>query len=368
MDLFSGCCGKGTKRECNLFAHPCRFSYFPVKMPDNLHALTRYRTIDRCLQHRRRRWTWRELSEACGEALREQVRADAPDPSRRTIMADIRNMRGSRLGYEAPIEWDARAGTYRYADPEYSISRSPLNREDLHQLYHVLSILRHYEAFDQVEGLNNIVARLAHALHDRQPDRKAIVHLDINELLAGRKWLPVLYDAVDREQCLILQYQPFRADVPERRLLSPYLLKEYNNRWFLVGWEHRKGQVYTLPIDRIRDVEPALLESFYRIPGFDPDTRYRHVIGVTVPDRAPVETVLLRVDAGQARYVDTKPLHPTQEVRERRPAYTVFAYRLIRNYELESRILAMGEAAEVLQPESLRQALAERARKLAERY
>ncbi len=40
-------------------------------MPVNRNALIRYRTIDKCLQNRRQKWTIEDLIEACSEALYE---------------------------------------------------------------------------------------------------------------------------------------------------------------------------------------------------------------------------------------------------------------------------------------------------------
>jgi hypothetical protein len=40
-------------------------------MPANKNALIRYRTIDRCLVNRQRRWALVDLIEACSKALQE---------------------------------------------------------------------------------------------------------------------------------------------------------------------------------------------------------------------------------------------------------------------------------------------------------
>lgn len=337
-------------------------------MPYNPYALIRYRVIDRCLQQRGRRWTWRELSAACGEAIREQGRGDESDPSPRTIKQDIADMRGTKLGYEAPIEWDARARTYRYTDPAYSITNSPLGPEDLRELQHALVILRQFQGFDQVAGVEEMAARLAQALRYRQPAPRTLLQLEYNDRLRGLHRIGPLYAAIDKRQCLQIDYQSFQEDAPKRRILSPYLLKEYNSRWFLIGWEHGERKVYTLALDRMHAVEPYLLEDFYEQPGFDPERRYRHVVGVTVPEGGTMEQVRIAAAPLPARYIRTKPLHPTQQVLEETAERVVFGYELILNYELESRLLSFGEEVEVLEPLSLRERIAERGRAIAERY
>src|SRR5579872_3236914 len=59
---------------CAVYLHSKIFFPFFVKilpMPVNRNALIRYRTIDKCLQNRRRKWMIEDLIEACNEALYE---------------------------------------------------------------------------------------------------------------------------------------------------------------------------------------------------------------------------------------------------------------------------------------------------------
>lgn len=96
-------------------------------MPANKNALIRYRTIDRCLRNRYRRWTLGDLVEACSDALYE-LEGIRRGVSERTVQSDIQMMRSDKLGYNAPIEvYDSKY--YRYADEDYSISESPLSTD-----------------------------------------------------------------------------------------------------------------------------------------------------------------------------------------------------------------------------------------------
>lgn len=338
-------------------------------MPTNLHALIRFHTIDRCLRQRGRRWTREKLAEACGEAIREETSSDASDPGVRTIATDISIMRSGKLGYEAPIVWDARRRTYYYEDPDFTISRSPLSSSDLEELRHVLVILRQFRGFRQVEGVEKIVTKLELALRrDPRQQPYPIVHLDSNWLAAGLQWLNLLYDAIAGARCLQVTYHPFIMPEPYRRILSPYLLKEYNNRWFLIAYDHQEQLIRTFALDRILEAEHYLLGNFYRHPAFHPDTYFKDIIGVSLPEEGSPIEVLLRVDAAQAPYLETKPLHQSQVLQSQEEAGTVFRFFLYPNYELESAILALGERAEVLAPAALRDRIRERIAAMSKRY
>jgi hypothetical protein len=108
-------------------------------MPANKNALIRYKTIDRCLRNRYRRWTIEDLVDACSDALydMEGIRKGV---SLRTVQGDIQMMRSDKLGYNAPIEvYDQRY--YRYADPQFSITDMPLSEDDFLLLKRAVDLL-----------------------------------------------------------------------------------------------------------------------------------------------------------------------------------------------------------------------------------
>lgn len=108
-------------------------------MPANKNALIRYKTIDRCLRNRFRRWTIDDLTEACSDALRE-MEGITKGVSVRTVQGDLQMMRSDKLGYNAPIEVFDRV-YYRYADPNYSINGMPLTEDDCRLLRQAVEML-----------------------------------------------------------------------------------------------------------------------------------------------------------------------------------------------------------------------------------
>jgi predicted DNA-binding transcriptional regulator YafY len=335
----------------------------------NLHALIRYRTIHHCLQRTHRRWTWEALATACGNALREFISSDLPDPSRRSIMYDIQTMRHGKLGYHAPIVYDRRSRSYRYTDPDFSIYDIPLTADDLTELRHALTILQQFRGFPQVNGVEEMVTRLEHSLSVVTSKPGSIIHFDQPHQPSGLQWLPDLYRALYRKLPQKMSYHPFYYDEPYVTVVSPLLLKEYNKRWFLIAWDHERLRTQTFPLDRIRSIAPDAEATFHHLEDFSPDRYFRDIVGVSFYDDQPeLLEIQLWVHPDQAPYLHTKPLHHTQKVLEETSEGSVFQYNLIPNFELESQILALGDLAVVRAPESLRQRMAERVRAMAERY
>jgi predicted DNA-binding transcriptional regulator YafY len=337
-------------------------------MPTNLHALIRYRTIDQCLRNRQKRWDWKALSEACSKALYEEVgREEAP--SRRTIMEDIHNMRSGKLGYEAPIEYDRKRGSYRYSEPDFSIGGLDITDFDLEILHRSVVLLRQFHGLKQVEGLEAVTAKLEHATRKKakEEDLTILFEHSLNE--PGQRWLDEAHQYILKKQCLLLSYQAFYEEKPAVRTVSPYLLKEYNNRWFLICWDHEAQAVYTYPLDRVQAMEPALLKDYYRSPAFHPEHFFRDIIGVTVTEGEELCEIRILADKLRTEYMRTKPAHKSQQELQRFPdGSTLFSFRLIPNYELEALLLSFGESIEVLSPDSLRQKIAARLNAASEKY
>ena len=129
-----------------------------LNMPANKNALLRYKTIDKCLRNRARRWTLEDLVEACSDALYEYSGKDEY-LSVRTIQLDIQRMRSDELGYNAPIVVLDRK-YYTYEDPEYSISNVPLTDSDLGQMREAVAVLKQLSGFGGFSGVDDIVGRL----------------------------------------------------------------------------------------------------------------------------------------------------------------------------------------------------------------
>lgn len=313
-------------------------------------ALIRYRTIDKCLRNRARRWTLDDLMEACSEVLYEYEGIDRP-VSRRTIQYDLQMMRSDKLGYEAPIVVEERK-YYTYADPDYGILQGPLSTADLEQLGEAVAVLKQFQGFGHLQELGGLVQKLEDKVSTADPQQPIAIMLESNEGLRGLEHLEELYRAVRQQRVVRLTYQSFRAKQPGLVIVNPLLLREFNNRWFLLATRERETRILSFALDRIQGVTFPNL-PFYPLPGFDPEEYYKNVVGVTV-NQHRITKIRLSLDAQNAPYVLTKPLHPSQEVEEKLPGGgVVVSIRVIPNFELERLLLGFGPGLCVLSPKRL---------------
>ncbi len=335
-------------------------------MPVNKNALIRYKTIDSCLQNRFRKWTLDDLTNACAQAL-DEFEGIKKGISQRTIQADIQMMRSEKLGYNAPIILIDKK-FYTYEDKSYSITKIPLTNRDLNTLSEITQILQQFKGFQHFQTLEAMVSRLQQQIFKKQSPQSVVIDLEKNENLVGLEYLDPLYQAVVKKQVLTLTYQGFKANQSQIIFFSPHLLKEYRNRWFVLGMRAGNPYPHTLALDRIKQilvqpehifVENAILNVSY----------FEGMIGVSKSVEQSPETVTFWVNSHHAPYLKTKPFHSSQHIQaDLGTLGCIFRIEVILNYELERELLGFGESLEVLSPESLRTKIANRILATAQFY
>ncbi len=332
----------------------------------NKNALIRYRTIDRCLRNQFRQWTLDDLMEACSDALYEYEGRDA-NVSKRTIQLDLQMMRGDKLGYNAPIEVYQRK-YYRYADPDYSITEIPITESDMQVLSESVEVLRQFKDFSLFSELGGLIQRLEDKVNSEKKQQRPIIFLDKNEKLKGLEHLDTLYQSILKKLVLKLTYKSFKASEPSQFVFHPFILKEFNNRWFVVGRKEQDQVLLTLALDRIIKIEWDT-ETPYSDEEFDGEAHYAHTIGVTVLEEEQLHQVKLKIDRYNAPYVLTKPFHSSQVLEgEFDDGSVVVSIRVHLNFELERLLLGFGNSIEVLAPQQLRSRVAKKLKMALEQY
>ena len=315
-------------------------------MSSNKNALIRYKTIDNCLRNRTKLWTLEDIIDACSDALYEyEGKYDLV--SKRTVQLDIQNMRSEKLGYNAPIEVFQKK-FYRYSEPDFSIKNIPVNENDIKVMNDAVQILKQFKDFSIFKEMNGVIQKLEDSVYASK--QKAIIHLDKNERLKGLEFIDTLYDAILNKNVLKIKYKSFKARETNYYIIHPQLLKEYNNRWFLITWDEMT--YLTLALDRVISIEKINAE--YIDKNIDGDHFFKEVIGVTVSQRNRPMNVIFWIDKNNAPYVKTKPFHHTQEIIEELEDGTVFKISVQINFELERVILGFGESIKIIQPTKLK--------------
>lgn len=295
------------------------------------------------------------------------------DVTDRTIKSDIKTFREVyNAEFDNSLPKDGKGIRYRYADPDFSVMEDVLSEEDKRILANLLGKVREY-------GINpNYAFFLSLLEHVITRQSASDIELDTvqfsnNAFLKGiDEWFRPLLDAITHKQSVTLTYRPYGKD-EMKYTISPYVLRQFNDRWFLIARIDDRPNLTSFAIDRIEGIViPEKREYLPCRPGEIAD-RFLSVYGVSGAfDKAlQLEEVILRVTSSRIGYIDTKPIHPSQRIEtipERPGWYQLTIPEIVINKELISLLLSFGADVEVISPISLRESIQSMAKNILALY
>ena len=180
----------------------------------------------------------------------------------------------------------------------------------------------------------------------------------------------ILFSLISNKKVVDADYEPFGESVRRIRLY-PYLLKQYNDRWFLLGAADSDKKMLNFALDRIDKVEPLPEKKYIDCPE-DIYERFDDIVGVTLYEDRQVEHILCWVNDSSKGYVNTKPIHESytpikgakdvelHEQYQHLEGGLFFYINCIPNFELIRELCSFGGNLVVLSPESIRQEIKNR--------
>lgn len=317
-------------------------------MPSTKDFSRRLEILDECLRRRQKKWPVDALLETLNAKLIAEFNKKV---SIRTLYNDLKYL---QYDLDAPVEKVKEGGIvyYCYLDPNFSIKNLPIKSDEVALLKDAIDIIRQVGGYSIMEDLEAIVRKLENTLTANVPDRYTVIQFEQNATAAGTNWLDDLFAAVKGKSVLRIRYQPFYKTEIDY-VFHPYLLKEYRNRWFLIGQANDYEDITNLALDRITKISNSS-NKFRESPLFNPDTYYSNMVGVTLHKGAVPEKITLLVDREKVPYIITKPLHSSQQLIEQLPdGRARFTIEVVNNYELRSLLLGKGPEVKVEAPEKL---------------
>ncbi len=326
-------------------------------------ALIRYWAYDKCLKNRGVKYTWVDLQRIANADLDD--RGYVPI-GKTQFFKDIKALKAPP--WNAPIETYKIAGQsyYRYSDENYSIRKQELSEVEAQQLKSALMVLGRFKGMPQFDWVHEIIPKIEQSFNIGGGNR-AIIGFDQNIDLKGIEYLGELFNAILFKKVLKVKYKSFTHDQIESHTISPYYLKQYNNRWFLFGRNPKYDGLTNLALDRIEEVIEQPL-TYIENTTYDFDEYFEDIIGVTKPVGKKLETVTLWFSFKQAPYILTKPLHGTQRKKSYDESGLIVTIEVIPNIELEQLILRFGENCKVIEPVDLKLKIQQRLNEAIRKY
>lgn len=245
--------------------------------------------------------------------------------SKRTIERDIEAIR-NEFGMEITFN---RSKEGYFIDEENSIN--------------IDSFLRFLEIVNTAELLTESLSDSKHALD--------YISFDKGGGLKGIELLKPLLKAIKEHRKIKFQHFNFHTEKSKKYSLKPYLLKEYQNRWYVVGVVSGMNETRTFGLDRIEELE-VRDDIFKPDPLIQPMHNFDDTIGLVYSDSLK-EKVVLSYTPNQGHYVKSLPLHKSQKVIVDDEKECRIELNVVTNYELIQQILLHHSNVKVIEPKWL---------------
>ena len=245
--------------------------------------------------------------------------------SKRTIQRDIEAIR-FEFGYD--IKYNRSLNSY-CLDPD-----SDFNTD---------SFLRFLE-------IVNTAALLTDSLKDSKDTLKYIM-FESQGNLKGIEYLKPLLFATKNKRVVTFTYENFYKETLKSHTFEPYLLKEYQSRWYLIGMLKGLKEFRTFAVDRIKSLEVSE-NTFVADPNLNPMDLFSFTIGLTYSEYT-LQDVILSYTPLQGKYAKSLPMHETQQVLVDNENELRVKLKIIPNFEFKQKILMLGDTVKVIEPKWL---------------
>lgn len=260
------------------------------------------------------------------EEIRDQLASHDIDISLRTLQRDLQYIR-NEFGIEV---------VYNKLKNGYSI-----NYEDSSE----------YSYFMKFFEMSVMSGTLTDSLRNAKNSSRFIDFGTVEPVYGLEYISPVLF-AMKENLRISIEYQRFYDKEPFAANLAPGLLKEYQNRWYLIAWNLDLEEFRTYGLDRIKKLDLGS-ENFSQKLTESCREKFEHVIGVGFPDRE-AELIELSFDSEQGKYIKTLPLHRTQTIIKDDETELRILLKVVPNYELIQKIMGLGDRVAVVKPKWLK--------------
>ncbi len=319
-------------------------------MPAIKNALLRYRVIDRSIRNDYKPFPSKEnLRQACEEELFGS--SDGSNICHSTIEKDIFAM---RMEHDAPIKYSKAERGYFYTDKNFSMDDIPLTDSDISAIKAATTILNQFkntQLFGQFQYAIDKILDRVEVSANKQNYNDDFVHFESQPTVGGNEFLSPILKAIKDKKSIQFNYKSFKSVQGSVRRVQPYLLKEYRNRWYLIGKSELKDKILTFALDRMQNLI-CLETSFQLDNSFSADVFFRHSIGITSYDGKP-ENIIIETRPVLSKYLISQPLHHTQKLIGEKNGIHTFSFDLLLSYELKMLLLGFGNDLKVVSPKTL---------------
>ena len=319
-------------------------------------SILRFRLIDEVLTQKNKPYpSLDDILDYLNEKLLEK---GLKGTSKRTTQKDIERMRSSpELAYYAPIEYSTKEKGYFYSETNFSINKLPLRSDERHALEFTANLISRFHNIPVFANFKNVTQKIFDSLnlHSSLGSDELFeqsIQFDQKPVIKGSNWLEILSEAIKNYRKIEIAYKPFNVADESIRILHPYILKEYKDRWYLIALRDDIHKMRTYSLDRIERIE-IKDQNFPLDLEFDRLKFFKHSYGIFNFDGQEPSTIKLFFDKTQTAYISTRPLHDTQKILSQDEAGSYVQLQVYISEDFIIDLMSFGVSVKVIEPQSL---------------
>jgi len=288
----------------------------------------------------------------------------------RTIATDIKTIQRVFEGAEIDEQIDGKY--YSYSDHKFSIRQLNLNENDEVFFSFLRMTLQNFENTDIYNKFNKLRNKVLQEDKSKQTTTNSFKSFILPEISFGKsgyEWIETLFEAINKQESIEILYRKNPNEI-SNKTLSPYLLKEFRKRWYLIAYDHAEDRKCTkvYALDKIKEIIESE-KKFYIDPFFNPNDYFKYTFGIHHElFNKPIDVVL----DFYGNNIDQLMNHPLMATQKSTLMQGGKALRVelevYNSYEIKREILGYGKGVKVVSPESLVNDIKEMAQGIINQY
>ena len=170
----------------------------------------------------------------------------------------------------------------------------------------------------------------------------------------GLEHLNGILHAIQNKKKISFNYTKYWDEIPQKRVLEPYALKEFRYRWYLLANEKngKDFQIKTFGLDRISDFE--ISNSSFKKENFNPNEVFQNSFGIISTLHETPEEIVISFTPHQGKYIKSLPLHHSQEILIDDANELRVKFNLIPTFDFEQELLQHSEHLKIISPKNFK--------------
>lgn len=316
-----------------------------------------------------RQWKIIRLIERRESGLSIEELANKLETPVRTIYRDLEALQES--GFPLYSEIVDRRAYWKFVEGYRRSFPIPMNVTELVALHVSRDLLKVFDGTIFHESIESLFHKIEAALPPTALDylSKISSHLKaglqpIKNYRAVKQFISQASQAAGSNRRIEIHYAAISTGQETLRTVDPYQVWVMNGNLYLIGRCHLRDEIRTFSLDRVRSLR-VLDEHFDTPEDFSLENYLQSAFRVM---KGPAVRIKVRFSPGAAPVIKERIWHPTQEIRDEADGSVIITFEAPINYEVTSWILGFGQAAEVLEPDTLRKTVAGELQAASARY